>query len=161
MEEQTVTTERHGGSGVVADPELSARAAQLLYAYARAVDEGDADALGALIADDAAITRVDGTHTGREAFLDVYRAFWSSPVQGSKHLVTNVQAFPEEGGLVRAEAYFQAVMFDPDGTRFVVGRYRDTLRETAGGLRLAHKRIMIERVAVVRETQEWTGGSAD
>ncbi|WP_328854404.1 nuclear transport factor 2 family protein [Microbispora hainanensis] len=158
MENQTVTTDG-GGFRAVADPDLSARVAQLLYAYARAVDEGDVDALGELIADDVAITRVDGTHTGREPFLDVYRAFRDSPTLGSKHMITNVRAYPEDGGLVRAEAYFQAVMFDPDGTRFVIGRYSDSLREVGGELRFAHKRIMVERVAAVGGTREWTGAA--
>ncbi len=42
------------------------------------------------------ITRADGTKHGRDAFLAVYRGFRDSDVRSSKHVVTNVQAFPEE-----------------------------------------------------------------
>src|SRR5439155_17150590 len=117
-----------------ADAGLSERAAQHLYTYARAVDEGDIDTLATLASEDVEITRVDGTHQGRERFLDVYRAFRDSPVQGSKHVVTNVQAHREADGLIRVGAYFEATMFDPDGTRRVIGQYSDSLREEGDAL---------------------------
>ena len=138
-----------------ADAELSARAAQLLYAYARAVDDNDLDELRTLISKDIAITRVDGTHYGTEAFLDVYRAFERSPQVGSKHVVTNVQAFPEGDG-VRAHAYFEATMFDPDGTRKVIGQYSDSMRDDGDGLKFVHKRISVERVVPLSASStEW------
>ena len=140
------------------DPGLSERAAQLLYTYARAVDEGDLDTLATLVADDVQITRVNGTRPGREAFLAVYRAFRDSPVQGSKHVVTNVMAHREDGGLIRARAYFEATMFDPDGTRVVIGQYSDSMREDGDGLLFVHKRIAVERVVTLpASTQEWAG----
>jgi 3-phenylpropionate/cinnamic acid dioxygenase small subunit len=142
----------------VANAELSARAAQLLYTYARAVDEGDLDTLSAIAEDDVALTRVDGTTHGREAFLALYRGFRDSDVQGSKHVVTNVQAFGEEGGLVRATAYFAATMFDPDGTRVVIGQYADSMRDGGQGLRFVHKRISVERVvALATSSAHWAG----
>ncbi|MET7392849.1 nuclear transport factor 2 family protein [Dactylosporangium sp. NPDC005572] len=143
----------------VADPDLSARAAQVLYAYARAVDEGDLDALERLAYEDVALTRVDGTRHGRKAFLDLYRGFRDANLRGSKHVVTNVQAFPEDGGpLVRARAYFAATMFDADGTRVVVGQYADTMRDDGDGLRFVHKRITVERVVpLAASTAEWAG----
>jgi len=145
-------------SCLLGQAELSARAAQLLYAYARAVDEGDLDALAALAVDDVALTRADGTRRGRDGFIALYRAFRDSPVEQSKHVVTNVQAFPEDGGLVRARAYFQATMFDPDGTRLVIGQYSDSMRDDGAGLRLVHKRIQVERVVqLTPSSQEWTG----
>jgi hypothetical protein len=76
----------------VGDAGLSARAAQVLYAYARAVDGGDIGALRALALPDVFLTRSDGTKQGIEVFLDLYRAFAASPVLGSKHAVLNVQA---------------------------------------------------------------------
>jgi 3-phenylpropionate/cinnamic acid dioxygenase small subunit len=142
----------------IADAELSARAAQLLYAYARAVDDGDVEAVAGLVMGDVSITRVDGTRTGREAFLDVYRAFRDSPVEGSRHIITNVRAYPEEDGQIRAESYFQAVMFDTGGTRLVIGHYSDSMRDDGTGLRFTHKRIEVERmVALGGQTQPWTG----
>src|SRR6478752_454941 len=128
------------------DVDLAARAAQALFSYARAVDEGDIETLRDLAEPDVQLTRSDGTSSGVEAFLDLYRAFRDSPVQGSKHVVTNVQAHRESDGLVRARAYFAATMFDPDGTRIVIGQYSDSLRDDGGDLRFAHKRISVERV---------------
>jgi 3-phenylpropionate/cinnamic acid dioxygenase small subunit len=142
----------------VADATLSGRAAQFLYTYARAVDEGDLDILAAIAADDVQLTRVDGTKQGRDAFIALYRAFRDSSVLGSKHVVTNVQAFPEGDGLVRVTAYFEATMFDPDGTRVVIGQYSDTLRDTGDSFLYAHKRIAVERVVnLAAASAEWKG----
>jgi hypothetical protein len=143
----------------VGDAALSARAAQVLYAYARAVDEGDIEALRGLALPDVFLTRFDGTKQGIEVFLDLYRAFAASPVLGSKHAIANVQAFPEPDGDVRALSYFQATMFDPDAqTRLVIGQYSDSLREVDGQLRFSHKRIKIERVvAIPAGTGEYAG----
>lgn len=142
----------------IADATLSGRAAQFLYTYARAVDEGDLETLAAIAADDVQLTRVDGTKQGRDAFLALYRAFRDSPVLGSKHVVTNVQAFREDGDLVRVKAYFEATMFDPDGTRLVIGQYSDTLRDTGDDFRYVHKRIAVERVVnLAAASAEWKG----
>jgi len=143
----------------VGDAGLSARAAQLLYAYARAVDEGDIEALRALALPDVFLTRSGGTKQGIEVFLDLYRAFAASPVLGSKHAITNVQAFPEPDGDVRALSYFHATMFDPGKqTRLVIGQYSDSLREVDGQLRFSHKRITVERVvAIPAGTSEYAG----
>jgi hypothetical protein len=142
-----------------ADAGLSARAGQLLYAYARAVDEGDIEALRGLAVDDVLLTRADGTRHGIEAFLDLYRGFAAAPVLGSKHAITNVQAFPEPDGTVRARAYFQAAMFDPgEQTRLIIGQYSDSMREVDGELRFTHKRIAVERVVTIASgTAEYTG----
>ena len=143
----------------VADAGLSARAAQVLYAYARAVDQGDIEALRGLAVPDVLLTRSDGTKQGIEAFLDLYRAFAASAVQGSQHAIINVQAFPEPDGDVRALSYFQATMFDPGAqTRLVVGQYSDSLREVDGQLRFSHKRIKVERVVEIASgTNEYAG----
>jgi 3-phenylpropionate/cinnamic acid dioxygenase small subunit len=151
-------TRRPEGQVAVADADLSQRAAQLLYAYARAVDEGDLDTLTEIAHEDVAITRVDGTKQGRDAFLAVYRGFRDSDVRASKHVVTNVQAHEEEGGLVRASAYFAATMFDPDGTRLVIGQYSDSMRDDGNGLKFAHKRISVEGVVPLpAAVVEWAG----
>jgi hypothetical protein len=143
----------------VGDAGLSARAAQVLYAYARAVDEGDIEALRGLAVPNVLLTRSGGTKQGIEAFLDLYRAFAASPVQGSRHAITNVQAFPEPAGDVLALSYFQAAMFDPGAqTRLVIGQYSDSMREVDGQLRFSHKRIRVERVvAIPAGTEEYAG----
>lgn len=145
----------------VADAGLSARAAQLLYAYARAVDQGDIEALRGLAVPDVWLTRSDGTNQGVEAFLDLYRAFNASPVQGSKHVIANVQAFPEPDGDLRALAYFEATMFDAGPqTRLVIGSYSDSMREVDGQLRFTHKRITVERVVTIPSgTALYTGAA--
>jgi SnoaL-like domain len=142
-----------------ADAGLSARAAQLLYAYARAVDEGDIETLRQLAVPDVWLTRADGTRQGIEAFLDLYRGFAACPVLGSKHAITNVQAIPEPDGSVRALAYFQAAMFDlGEQTRLVIGQYSDSMREVDGQLRFIHKRITVERVVTIASgTAEYAG----
>jgi hypothetical protein len=142
---------------VIGEPDLSARAAQVLYAYARAVDEGDLETLEALATADVDITRSGATAHGRDEFLAVYRGFRDSDVLGSKHVITNVQAFPEGDGL-RARAYFEATMFDPDGTRVVIGQYSDSMRDAGDGLRFTHKRISVERVVSLgASSAEWVG----
>ena len=134
----------------VADAGLSARAAQLLYAYARAVDNGDIEALRGLAVPDVSLTRSDGTKQGIEAFLDLYREFAASAVQASKHVIANVQAFPEPDGGLRALAYFEATMFDAGAqTRLVTGEYSDSMREVDGQLRFTHKRITVERAVTI------------
>ena len=142
-----------------AEAGLSARAAQLLYAYARAVDEGDIETLRQLAVPDVSLTRSDGTRHGIEAFLDLYRGFAAAPVLGSKHAITNVQAVPEPDGSVRARAYFQAAMFDPgEQTRLVIGQYSDSMREVDGQLLFTHKRIAVERVVTIASgTAEYVG----
>ena len=142
----------------VADAKLSSDAAQVLYAYARAVDAGDLDTLEAIAHEDVALTRSDGTKHGRSAFLDLYRGFRDSEKEGSQHVVLNVQAFPEHGDQVRIHAYFQATMFESGGTRVVIGRYEDSLRDDGDGLKFAHKRITVERVVqLAASTSDWVG----
>jgi ketosteroid isomerase-like protein len=129
-----------------ADPLLSARGAQAVYAYALAVDERDARAMDDLVVDDVALTRLDGTRQGREAFLNFYRDFWSSSVHQSLHAVTNVRARPLTDGTILVDSYFSASMVDPEGDRIVIGRYSDTFVDDGSQLRLAHKRITIDGV---------------
>ena len=124
---------------------ITERVGRLLFDYARAVDEHDLVALRELITDDVVITRIDGRHEGVEAFLDVYRNFAASEVDSSKHVVTNITVDAQDGGTYFARSYFEATMFVGDSTRRVFGQYADTVVEVDGVLKLAHKRITIER----------------
>ena len=126
--------------------DLETRSAQLYYTYARAVDEGDLDTLRAIVTDDVRITRGDHpTEQGVEAFLDVYRAHNALQIPVCKHVVTNVLVQPD-GDEIRTHAYFQATMLEAEQTRVVIGVYDDVHVERAGRLKLAHKRITVERV---------------
>ncbi|WZH52424.1 MAG: nuclear transport factor 2 family protein [Nocardioides alkalitolerans] len=126
--------------------ELGARAARTYYVYARAVDEGDLDALRAMVTDDVRITRGDHpTEDGVEAFLDVYRAHNAQQIPVCKHVVTNVLA-ERDGDEVLTHAYFTATMFEAERTRVITGVYDDVHREVGGEMLLAHKRITVQRI---------------
>jgi enoyl-CoA hydratase/carnithine racemase/ketosteroid isomerase-like protein len=133
-----VTKHNDAGAGAGADTgDLSGRAAQVMYAYARAVDERDLDALGRMVTDDVRLTRADGVREGRAAFVDFYRSAFGS-MAPSRHFASNVQA-SGDGGLVRVQAYFQASFFGAEQTQIVTGSYADTLRDDGAGLRIAEK----------------------
>ena len=125
---------------------LAARSAQLYYTYARAVDGGDLDTLRSIVTDDVLITRGDNpTEQGVEAFLDVYRAHNAKQVPVCKHVVTNVLA-ERDGDEIRTHAYFQATFLETEQTRVIIGVYDDVHVEQDGELKLAHKKIRVQRV---------------
>ena len=125
---------------------LSARSAQLYYTYARAVDEGDLDTLRSIVIEDVQITRGDNpTEQGVEAFLDVYRAHNALNVPVCKHVITNVLA-ELDGDAVQTHAYFQATFLEEGRTRVIIGVYDDVHVERDGDLKLAHKKIRVQRV---------------
>jgi hypothetical protein len=125
---------------------LAARSAELYYTYARAVDEEDLDTLRAIATDDVLITRGDNpTEQGVEKFLDVYRAHNALNVPVCKHVVTNVLA-ERDGDEIKTHAYFQASFFLEEKTRVVIGVYDDVHVERDGELKLAHKKIRVQRV---------------
>lgn len=129
-----------------ADAELSAAAAQLLFSYARAVDDGDFGALAELVDHDIVLDRPGGTHRGRDAFIEAYRSVHASRTGGSQHLVANVQACREGNGMIRSTAYFNAVIFGPEGASLVCGKYDDLLREESGRLTFLRKGNQIDCV---------------
>lgn len=125
---------------------LAARSAQLYYTYARAVDEGDLDTLRAIVTDDVQVTRGDHpTEQGVEKFLDVYRAHNALQIPVCKHVVTNVLARPD-GDRISTHAYFQATFLEEQRTRVIIGIYDDVHVERDGELKLAHKKIRVQRV---------------
>ena len=125
---------------------LGARSARVYYTYARAVDEGDLDTLRAMVTDDIRITRGQNpTEDGVEAFLAVYRAHNALEIPVCKHVVTNVLA-EQDGDDIVTHAYFEATMLEPEQTRVVIGVYDDVHREVDGELKLAHKRITVQRL---------------
>ena len=124
---------------------LAARSAQLYYTYARAVDEGDLDALRGIATDDIKTSRgTNPTVDGVEAFLDVYRAHNDLHIPVCKHVVTNIMA-RREGADIVTHAYFQATFLETETTRIIIGCYDDVHREAGGELKLAHKKITVQR----------------
>jgi hypothetical protein len=125
---------------------LGARSERLYYLYARGVDAGDLEALRAIVTDDVLITRGEHpTEQGVDAFLDVYRAHNALQIPVCKHVVTNVLA-EQRGGQIQTHAYFQATMLADDGTRVIIGYYDDVHVDVDGALKIAHKKITVERV---------------
>ena len=124
---------------------LAARSAQLYYTYARAVDEGDLGTLRAIVTDDIKTSRgTNPTVDGVEAFLDVYRAHNDLRIPVCKHVVTNIMA-RRVGADIVTHAYFQATFLEAERTRIIIGRYDDVHREVGDELRLAHKKITVQR----------------
>ena len=134
------------GSVKNADAELSAEAAQLLFSYARAVDDGDFDALAKLVAHDVVLHSPGGVHQGRDEFIEVYRSVRASRSGGSQHLIANVQACGEGNGVIRSAAYFNAVIFGNEGASLVCGRYDDLLRAESGRLTFLRKSNQIDSI---------------
>ncbi|CCQ14885.1 putative uncharacterized protein [Rhodococcus sp. AW25M09] len=129
----------------LATQDLAHRAQQALYRYAWAADAGDLDTLRSLAMADVSVTQTSETKHGMEEFLDIYRAFAASDTEVSRHIVTNALVSEEDGG-VRIDAYFEATLFDAENTSRIFGRYSDSLVEVNGELKLAHKRILVDRV---------------
>lgn len=128
------------------DALLAVRAADVYYRYARAVDQGDLDALRGLVTDDIKITRgANPTEQGLEAFLDVYRAHNAQQIPVCKHVISNVVA-ERVGAEVVTGAYFEATFLTDEETRVIIGSYDDVQVEVDGRLMLAHKKISVQRV---------------
>ena len=129
---------------------LTARSALLYNLYADAVDRNDLDTLRELATDDIRITRGGKAEPGGiEAFLDIYRAHILRKFQVCQHAVTNVIASPD-GDLIRTSAYFQARLFNQQGTQILIGRYADDHVEVDGDLKIAHKNIHVHKVMEVQ-----------
>jgi 3-phenylpropionate/cinnamic acid dioxygenase small subunit len=140
---------------------LDGRVARLLYTYALAVDTGDLEALRSIAAADVQFTANAGTLTGLESFLDVYRSQFASGTEQIRHVVTNVLANRLADGQIQVQAYFEATMFEPDQTQRLIGSYHDILREVDGELKLAHKKIRVQRVLQLPTAhQDWVSASA-
>jgi hypothetical protein len=129
---------------------LTARCALLYNLYADAVDRNDLETLRELAMDDIRITRGGKAESGGiEAFLDIYRAHELRGFQVCQHAVTNVIASPD-GDLIRTSAYFQARLFNRQGTQILIGRYADDHVEVDGDLKIAHKDIHVHKVVEVQ-----------
>lgn len=124
---------------------LHSVATQALFAYARAVDEGNLEVLRSAAAENIRISTNAGTVEGINSFLDVYRAYFAGPQEVSRHMVTNVEV-ENRTDHVRVRACFQAWNFFGHETRCLFGRYDDSMVVSDDALRLTHKRISVERI---------------
>lgn len=125
-------------------------AEQLLSTYQALVDAKDIEGLDALITDDVELVRQDGTRTGREAFLDLYRKFAESDVEIATHTVSNVrvtQLAPQRYGV---DSCFVAYTTHASGeARMVWGRYHNVMVDEDGTWLIAAKHIHIARTVVL------------
>jgi 3-phenylpropionate/cinnamic acid dioxygenase small subunit len=142
------TTALNGTTDLVT---TTARAERLYYRYARAVDEGDLEELRALATPDVKVTRGDGeTKDGIEAFLDVYRAHNALQIPVCKHVITNITVQPEAADrTVATHAYFEAKLLSDAETKVIIGYYEDVHLVEGDEHRLAHKKIVAERVLML------------
>ncbi|MEU1956024.1 nuclear transport factor 2 family protein [Nocardia rhamnosiphila] len=137
------------------DYALTARSAQLYYRYARAIDQCDLDTARSIAVDDVQVTIGDGpTQHGVGAFLEIFRRHQARELLFSRHLVTNVLA-ERAGHQVVTHAYFQATFFEDAETRMIFGVYDDVHTEEGAGLKIAHKKIRVERVVVLPASMPW------
>ncbi|NKQ55805.1 nuclear transport factor 2 family protein [Amycolatopsis sp. K13G38] len=126
------------------DARLAEEVRMTLYRYARAVDDRELDTLAALATDDVELRRVDGLHTGREAFLRIYRDFFASEVDWSRHLVTNIEV-EGDGDRASTRAYFEAAMTAGAASWLVFGEYRHELVRTGETWQFRRKTIDVQR----------------
>ncbi|MEV0945158.1 nuclear transport factor 2 family protein [Rhodococcus sp. NPDC049939] len=130
------------------------RAADVLVQYAWAVDRGDLEALRAMVIDDVKISHTGMHASGVENFLDVYRSFLDSPIEKSQHSLSNIHVSAEGDGGLLVESYFEGTMFLRETSERLFGRYSDSLVESDGDLRIAHKRITVDRVMNLPEASK-------
>lgn len=122
--------------------------------YLMADDEPDLNVYGACFTDDAVWERVDGggrgSHLGtrlvgrdriladRQQMRDADR---SGPGRSVRHLITTVAVTVADDGTAQADSKFLVVNgAKPRPVIDAVGRYQDTLRRTADGWKLSHRR---------------------
>ncbi|MCD5421158.1 nuclear transport factor 2 family protein [Rhodococcus sp. C26F] len=126
--------------------EVGHRAERLLYDYAAAVDTGDLTGLRELITDDVVIEQNGKSDVGAEEFIGVYRAFIDSPVEFSRHAISNVRVVQGEDGRVHVDAYFEATVCAPGSNQRIYGRYADVYIEREGTLLIDRKGISVDRM---------------
>jgi uncharacterized protein (TIGR02246 family) len=126
----------------------------LIFEYARRIDDGDFDGVGALFAHGAVATS-DGTilAEGAEAVAGLYAATTKRYPEGtprSHHVTTNVVVRPD-GDEATAQSYF-TVFQATDGVPLqpiVTGRYEDRFERVDGDWRFARRAMDLRLVGDV------------
>ncbi len=135
---------------------LQHEAEQLLYAYQDRVDHKDLTGLAEVFhPPDAVLERQDGPRTGRDAVIDLYRAFADSDVTNAQHNGYNVRVSETDtAGVLRVDSCFLAITTHASGgARYVWGRYRDDMVHHEGRWVYLVKRILIGRTLLIAEDQ--------
>lgn len=120
---------------------------QLIFSYARLVDDADFDGLNRLFADgEIAAPQMEGT-IAPSTLGDYYRTINKVQADGSlgtSHLTTNVEVdIDEEAGTATARSYFCVVQATPELPLqpIIAGRYHDTFRRSVGEWRFTQRVI--------------------
>lgn len=134
---------------------LQHEAEQLLYAYQDRVDHKDLTGLEEVFHPDAVLERQDGPRNGRDAVIDLYRAFAASDVKNAQHNGYNVRVSETDTeGVLRVDSCFLAITtHESGGARYVWGRYRDDMVQYEGRWVYLVKRILIGRTLLIGEDQ--------
>ena len=114
----------------------------LLHRYAEAIDTGTFDALGEIFTPDAAI---DYSAMGGVALAYGEMRLWLEKmignVPGRMHMLGNIM-ISLNGDSATATAYLlNAMVFSPDATTLIGGKYNDTLVRTSDGWRISSRRL--------------------
>lgn len=139
------------------DPHDRALAAELLARYAEAIDAGDFDAVGALLADAVIVDEAgNAIASGADAVAALYAATTrrhADGTPGTAHVITNViieAVGPDELEMRSRFTVFQATATLPLQP-VVVGRYVDRVGRSGEGWRFLGRRMIPERWGDVSE----------
>jgi hypothetical protein len=136
-------------SEVVVSADVALAIHGLLADYASAADSLDPADLRAVFTVDARLTMGEKTYEGADACTDFLRGSVGPEVL-SQHSVSNLR-IRREGDGYRVDSVLRALVFLPDATRLVVGRYSDSVDVLDGVARIRHKRITVQRHVVLPE----------
>ena len=116
----------------------------LLHRYAGAIDQGAWDVLDTIFTLDASI---DYSAMGGAALpfneMKGWLAQMISHVPGRMHLIANIEiTVAPDRQLATSTAYLlNAMVFSPDNTTLIGGKYNDQLVRTADGWRISDRRL--------------------
>jgi ketosteroid isomerase-like protein len=121
----------------------------LLARLAHLADYGDLDVYITMFTDDAIWERAGDRRQGVADILSGAQERRASGLQGpgthSRHMNTTLWVHVDGSDEAEAHSYFLFVQHtDATPSVGMVGHYHDTLRRTADGWKLAHRRIIVE-----------------
>lgn len=150
------------------DPAAAVLAARLLFREARCLDERDWTGWLDLYTEDAVYwvpAWLDESHTGTDPDREISQIYHDSrrgleervarlrsrksvttmPLPRTTHFVTNIETLPAAGNGLDVAACWMVQVYDPRTMRHHAnfGRYRMTLTEYAGSLRISRKVIVL------------------
>ncbi len=132
--------------------------ADLVYAYAERIDDGDFDGVAALLAH-AEVTAegADRSWRGRDEVRSLYESGTRRHEDGTprtKHVTTNlVVEVDESGGSAAARSYYTVLQAVPGELALqpvIAGRYRDRFERVDGRWRFAARHLVVDLVGDLR-----------